>query len=1020
MQQPSGDAAFGALLRDHRANAGLTQEGLAERAGLSRRGIADLERAARQAPHAHTVERLAAALGLSGQARAHFEAAARLAPRARPGAPALSSRRNLPGVLTSSSNATGFGAGVPPRLVGRTREVEALRAKLQGALAERGGLVLLAGEPGIGKTRLLEELATEAEQRQMLVLWGRCWESEGAPPFWPWVEILRGVVHSRASAVLRAELGSGAPHLAELAPEVRERLPDLPAAPPLEASEARFRLFDSVTTALQNVSRSQPVLLVLDDLHWADKPSLLLLEFLLQYIGGARVLIVGSYRDTDLDSHHPLTEALGSLRRERAFDSMPLTGLTVSAVDELVNACLDQPLPSGSALAQALWHATEGNPLFVTEELRCLIQDNRLPRDTDDRDAGRWAVDLGLPQGVRDVIGRRLSQLPQTTNRLLTVAAVIGREFEVATLEQSSGLDERGMDAALDEAQTARVIEELPRTLGRYRFTHALFREALYAELPARRRMRLHGDVAQALERVYAHELDAHLAELAYHYGEAQAQLGTERLVHYSLLAGERALESKAYEEAAAHFQRGLDARPTQPMDGERAALLFGLGRAQSATLERPRAHEVVANLTRAFEYYADAGDVDRAVAVAEFPVITAPGQAVGAARLVACALALVEPDSHAAGRLLSRYATVAAIEAGDYQAAAQACDHALAIARREGDVRLEIQTLGHGAGADLEYLRWQDGLGKCLRAIDLASRADAPQAEMRARFFASIILWFVGDLAQGSEQAAALLARAEQLRDRRWLRSALWIAGTVARYRGELATARAYSERGLSVSTADARLLWTSVVLEHDVGDLATVNSLVARLLEVEPLSPPEPDFAQATTALTLASVPDAALAQDNLPLAEATAEAILSCPTATHLMSRISHASLALMALRRGDPAAIGRHYAGLETARGTILYESITGDRLLGLLARGMGHDSAAEGHFEDALRFCRNGGCRPELAWTCYDFAELLRGRGAPGDHDRASELLHEALAISRALRMRPLIERVLACRALLKT
>jgi tetratricopeptide (TPR) repeat protein len=308
-----------------------------------------------------------------------------------------------------------------------------------------------------------------------------------------------------------------------------------------------------------------------------------------------------------------------------------------------------------------------------------------------------------------------------------------------------------------------------------------------------------------------------------------------------------------------------------------------------------------------------------------------------------------VEPDSHAAGRLLSRYARMVAIEEGDYQAAAEACDHALAIARREGDIRLEIQTLGNGAEADLNYLRWQEGLVKCLRGIDLASRADALQAEMLARFFASIILWFLGDLARASEQAAALVARAEQLRDRRWRVSALWIAGTVARYRGDWAAARDYTRRGQALAPTDPRLLLTRVSLDHDVGDVATVKSLIARLLAGVSLSPPEPDLAQASTALVLATVADAGFAEDNLLVAEATAEAILSFSNATHMVSRVSRASLALMALRRGDRASVARHYEALDTVRGTILYESITGDRLLGLLARGMGNDGAAEGHF-----------------------------------------------------------------------
>jgi tetratricopeptide (TPR) repeat protein len=327
----------------------------------------------------------------------------------------------------------------------------------------------------------------------------------------------------------------------------------------------------------------------------------------------------------------------------------------------------------------------------------------------------------------------------------------------------------------------------------------------------------------------------------------------------------------------------------------------------------------------------------------------------------------------------------------------------------------LEIQTLGNGAEADLNYLRWPEGLAKCLRAIDLAERTDAVGAEVLARFFASIILWFQGDLARASEQASALLARADQLRDRRWQVSALWIGGTLARYRGDPAVALDMTDRGLALLPADPRLLWTRVSLAHDVGDDATVRSLIAKLLDVVLLTTPEPNLAQASTALVLASVTDTGVAADKLRVAEAAAEAILSFPTATQVVSRVARASLALMAVGRGDAAAAQRHYPALEAARGTFIYESMAGDRLLGLLAALMGEPETAVGHFERALTFCRDGGCAPELAWTCYEFAELLGERSQPGDDDRATALRELALTIARRLGMQPLMGRVLTRR-----
>jgi tetratricopeptide (TPR) repeat protein len=902
-----------------------------------------------------------------------------------------------------------------PKLAGRARELAVLRSKLDAAQAGVGGLVLLAGEPGIGKSRLLYELASDASRSGIQVCWGRCWESEGAPPFWPWIEILRAVLRDQDPRRLRAELGASASFIAELDPELRELLSDLPAAPSLDPAEARFRLFDSVTGALQRISRARPMLLLLDDLHWADKPSLLLLQFLVEHTADARILIAGTYRDTELHAEHALAELTGALRRESQLEFLSLTGLTLDAVSQLISS-LDQPVTNDTAtLARAVWESTEGNPLFVREELRYLMEVHQLARDDEPQPIASRILKLGLPEGVRDVIGRRLRRLSPSTRNLLSVAAVMGRVFDARIVERAGTFEPAEMDDALDEAEAARVVDEFTRSAGRYQFSHALFREVLYAQIPARRRIRLHAHVAMALEQEYSGSLDTHLSELAYHFGEARALLGVERLVHYALLAGERALASRAFEEAELQFQRGLDATAGRPIDAEQADLLFGLGRAQSATAELPRAGEVVAHLTRAFDYYAEEGDRDRAVAIAECPVDALPGQPVGATQLVARALVLVEPDSHAEARLLSRFARMAAIEEGNYAAAAAACERALAIARRDGDIHLEIQTLGNGAEADLNFMRWRQCLEKCRRAIDLAESTDAVQAQMLARLFASILLYVSGDLQQATEQTTALLVLAEQLHDRRWLVSALYVDAIVALYRGDWESARDRAEHGLALSPTDPRLLWTSVLLEMEAGDYVAAQLLLTRLLEIVRLSPPRPEFAQATAALVVSMGATAGLGADMLHLAEAAAQGILSFSSATDMVRRTACACLAVIAVQRGDADAARRNYTALEPARGTIIYACMVGDRLLGRLAETMGDYGTAGQHFEDAISFCRSRRCQPELAWSSYDYARLWFAHGAPDGLAHAQNMLDESLAVARELGMQPLLARALALR-----
>ena len=257
--------------------------------------------------------------------------------------------------------------------VGRQREMGDLKGCLEDALSGRGRLVTLVGEPGIGKTRTAQELATYAGLRGAQVLWGRSYEEQGVPPYWPWVQATRTYVREKDPQQLQSEMGSGAADIAEVVSDVRDRLPGLPPAPQLEPEQARFRLFDSITAFLKTASQRQPLVLVLDDLHWADQPSLALLQFVARELGGARLLIVGTYRDMELSRQHPLAEALGELTRERLFQRVLLRGLTQEDVGRFIEMTSGNTAPRG--LVEAVHTQTEGNPLFVTEVVRLLVQE---------------------------------------------------------------------------------------------------------------------------------------------------------------------------------------------------------------------------------------------------------------------------------------------------------------------------------------------------------------------------------------------------------------------------------------------------------------------------------------------------------------------------------------------------------------------------------------------------------------------------------------------------------------------
>ncbi len=307
--------------------------------------------------------------------------------------------------------------------VGRQHEMGELVFALDRAIAGRGRLVMLAGEPGIGKTRTAQELAAIAEQRGAQVWWGHCYEGEGAPPYWPWVQPIRSYVLQKDADQLRSEMGGGAADIAEILPEIRQKLPDLARPSTLEPESARFRLFDSIATFFKNASRSQPIVLVLDDLHWSDTSSLLLLEFVAHQMADSSLLLIGTYRDVEVSRRHPLSRSLGTLIREQLFQSVELKGLNQHEVGQLAEATRGESLER--SLLEAVHGRTEGNPLFVAEVVRLLEREG-------DGDGSGW--DVRIPLGIRDVIGRRLDRLSQDCNLLLTTASVVGREFDFELL----------------------------------------------------------------------------------------------------------------------------------------------------------------------------------------------------------------------------------------------------------------------------------------------------------------------------------------------------------------------------------------------------------------------------------------------------------------------------------------------------------------------------------------------------------------------------------------------------------
>ena len=711
---------------------------------------------------------------------------------------------------------------------------------------------------------------------------------------------------------------------------------------------------------------------------------------------------------------HPLTETLAQLSREPVFQRILLQGLGEEHAESFIRAAAGVTPSPG--LVATIHTQTEGNPFFMTEVVRLLGDRGELSGD------GQPAANaIQIPDGVRNAIGQRLNRLSAACNETLTIASVVGREFTVEHLRSLiEDMTEDRLLEVLEEALAARVIEELPQSVGRYQFAHGLIQETLAGELSTTRKVRLHARIAEALVLLYGADAVAHAAELAFHFGEAATVLGSEKLIRYCQAAGARALTTYAYEEALAHFEHALTATGASAADigpardPDTAAALFGLGRAQLATFERAQWPQALVNLYRSFDYYVRVGDVSAAVAIGMYDISPWPGVQTRLAELIAQALVLVPQDSLEAGRLLSQYGMVIGREEDRYEEAQEAFARALVIAQREGDTALEMRTLANAVPLDFRHFRYQDGVEKGLRAIELASQIDYPLAEMDARVYLSAILFCIGELEEAEQQTMELLAVAERIRDRSWLAFSLFRNAQVSSFRGDWGAARDFTDRGLTLEPRDLPNLAARISLEHEVGEFGQGEHYLERMVAVMRQTVPGPTFEYAYPAMVIPLVARTSGVVEKFDIARSAAETVVSWPSVTPFIALYARAGLAWLAVQLGDIEAAEEQYAALENHRGTLLPVTLRSvDRLLGLLAQTMGNLDQAVDHFEDALAFCRKADYRPELAWTCHDYADCLLARNKTGDPQRAMTLLDEALTISSELGMRPITERVVA-------
>ncbi|MBI4907436.1 MAG: protein kinase [Acidobacteria bacterium] len=473
-------------------------------------------------------------------------------------------------------------------LIGREQECGVIRRLLDAALDGHGSMVLIGGEPGIGKTQLVRAILEEAVGRGCFTVIGHCYEAEGAPPYVPFVEMLEYTARALPRDALRHALGDAAPEVARLMPELRRVFPHIPPAVQLPPEQQRRYLYNAYREFIDRAASMTPFVAVFEDLHWADEPTLYLLQHLVQTLPSMPVLLIGTYRDVELDVNRPFARALETLLREKRAASVTLRRLPLAGTGELLATLSGQTPPSSAT--QIVFDQTEGNPFFVEEVFRHLSEEGKLFDSEGAWRQGFRAGQLQVPQGVRLVIGRRLERLPREANRILTTAAVIGRSFSLQLLEDLEGAQPDAVLDALEAAERAHLVEaESAGQETLYRFVHELLRQTLARALSLPRRQRLHARVAESIERSYGSQIDAHASVLAHHLYQAGAAVEVDKTVLWLGRAARQATASAAFEDALAHIEdalsliQGEQTTRAAELQAERATVFRSLGRMPDA-----------------------------------------------------------------------------------------------------------------------------------------------------------------------------------------------------------------------------------------------------------------------------------------------------------------------------------------------------------------------------------------------------------------------------------------------------
>jgi DNA-binding SARP family transcriptional activator len=884
-------------------------------------------------------------------------------------------------------------------MVGRRRELGELIASWESigldAASSRAGsspqIVCVAGEAGIGKTRLAAELARRAHDGGAVVLAGRA-PREALIPYQPFLEALRHYFTAAPLAELRAAVGEFGGELGRLVPELRRRAPDLATPGPEEPESERYRLFESVVGLLSAIASGAPILLVLDDLHWADRPTLLLLRHLARASEPARLLTVIAYRGEEANGG--LADVIVDLRREGLMTQLDVGGLSEAETAELVRIRAGEA-PS-HLLARELHAATEGNPFFIEETVRHLV-------GAGVRVGAATASDLhrfGLPEGVKETIALRLARLEPETVDWLRMASVMGRDFDPALVEQLMPLAEEQFLASLEEALGAGLLVESGREPGHYSFAHALVRETLYDGMSAQRRARVHGRVAEALE---AADEPSSLGALAYHFTRAGRRADADKAIAYASRAAAEATAILAHEDAVAHYSQALQllGRPTPETREQRCELLVLLGEARVRSGEGALAREALEEAAALAEELGDNARLARAAIGASRPYVQPPGVVdTKLINMLERALELTADEvSLERVRLLSRLCG-ALYYSPQRNRMRSLAERAAIIAEQLGDPEAVAYALAARRRALWGPEHLKERLTASTQMLSFARAARNLELQLQAHAWLVIDLLERGDRAAVDAQIEVFTDGAERLRQPLYLwQVAIWRA-MLALLDGQLGEAEQLAAEALAGGapgegvTAAQYYAIQLMAVRRDQGRMGELEPAARQLADANPARPAW-RAALATMLWETDRVDDARaefdrLAANNLTDIPRDGDWITTMMLLCDTCAEVGDSARAPLLYQALLPYADLNVVAGLAVAcLGPIA-------RVLGKLAATAGHRDAAARHFEHALELSARLEAPVLLARTQLDLAALL------GAGRRADQLISEAAQTAERL------------------